>query len=182
MKQQVFITSIVFVVLVGIIVFLFWYFTPGNLSAYIAGLMPSVVLWYSQIRKEKSEHHDWLLRNKEACLAEIVDIFISQLQDKESSERAKNAKLLERIKYLQSGLFVWGSPTILHAWNEMQETSVEGISVEEATRRGEKLFRIIRKELGHDDSSLKPGGLWATMLKPEEKEMAFEACRGEVYE
>ena len=170
-------------ILVGIIIFLiflFWFFTSEVLLAFIAGASPTVVLVYLQNRKENKEHRNWLLRNKKACLAEIVDIFMSLLQDKESNEKRKSAKLFQRIQYLQPALLVWGSPSTLRAWNEMQEISSDGDS-ENAIRRAEKFFRVIRKELGHSDSSLKPGEVLATILKPEEKKKALDVCKGEVY-
>ena len=174
-----------FVGLIGIIsfiIFLFWFFTPEVLLAFIAGATPSVILLYLQNRKEEKEHHNWLLRNKEACLAEIADIFVSSIYDERSSEQERNKKVLERLKRLKPALFVWGSPSILRAWNEMQEMSAVDESLENGIRRGEKFFRTIRKELGHDDSSLEPGELWASLLKAEEKQKALDACKGEVYE
>lgn len=174
-----------FVGLIGIIsfiIFLFWFFTPEVLLAFIAGATPSVILLYLQNRKEEKEHHNWLLRNKEACLAEIVDIFISSLHDTKGREEEKAKRVIQRIKSLQPALFVWGSPSIICAWNEMQEKFSAGGSIENATRTGERFFRAIRKELGHDDTSLKPGELWATLLKPGEKQKALDACKGEIYE
>ena len=47
-------------------------------------------------------------------------------------------------------------------------------------KAGERFLRAIRKELGHNDSSMSPGEVLATMLKPEDKQAALDACKGEV--
>lgn len=182
MNRQMIIGLVGLIGIIGFIIFLFWFFTPEVLLAFIAGASPSVILLYLQNRKEEKEHRNWLLRNKEAFLAEIADIFVSSLHDTKNSKEEKGKRVLQRIKHLQPALFVWGSPSILRAWNEIQERSTAGDSLEDATRKGERFFRTIRKELGHDDSSLKPGEVWATLLKPEDKQKALDACKGEVYE
>ena len=181
MVKQRIIGLVALLTIIGFMAFLFWFFSPEVLLAFIAGAAPSIVLLYLQNRKEKKEHHKWLLRNKEACLAEIVDIFIFLTDDQQSSDEQKNKILLQRIKRLRPALFVWGTPQVLRAWDELQEISSDDDSLENITRRGEKFFRTIRKALGHDDSSLNPGELWATLLKPEEKLIALDACKNEVY-
>ena len=182
MSKQMIIGFVGLIGIIGFLIFLFWFFTPEVLLAFMAGATPSAILLYLQNRKEEKEYSNWLLRNKEACLAEIVDIFISSLHDTKGSEEEKGKRVLQRIKRLQPALFVWGSPSILRAWDEIQERSTAGDSLENSIRKGERFFRTIRKELGHDDSSLKPGEVWATLLKPEEKQKALDACKDEVYE
>lgn len=180
-KQQV-IGILALLIILGFLALLIRLLSTEVLLAFIAGAMPSVVLLYLQNRKEKKDDYNWLLRNKEACLAEIVDIFISLANDQQSSEEQKNKLLLQRVKRLQPALFVWGSPQVLRAWNELQEIPSDGETLENTIRRGEKFFRAIRKALGHDDSFLKPGELWATLLKSEEKQTALDACKNEVYD
>ncbi len=182
MKKQFFISSIVFV---GFIFFLFWFFSKVSheiLLGLFAGLTPSGVLWYLQNRKDEKEHHNWLLRNKEAYLTEMVDVFISLLHDKKSSAEKKAEKLEKRLLRLQPALFVWGTPVVIHAWNQMQLNIKDSNDLDNVIRNGERFFRSIRKELGHDDSLLKPGELWAALLRPGDKQRALDACKGETYE
>ena len=148
----------------------------------LMALLSSGVLVYLQKRKEEREHRNWLLRNKEAYLTDIVDLLISSIQDKESSEKVKQAKLLKRLKHLKPALMLWGSPSFIRAWDLMQQMPT-GVDSETAIATGEKFFRAIRKELEHDDSSLKPGEISATiLLKHEDKQIALDACKNEVYE
>ena len=172
------------VVLTGIAL-LFWFFSNVSheiLIGMFAGLMPSGILWHLQIRKEEKEERDWLLRNKEAFLAEIVDTLTSALHDKKNSEEKKGEIMLKRLERLQPALLIWGKPYVFYAWNDMQKNSHSTESMESKIKNGERLMRAIRKQLKHDDTSLKPGMVWATLLNTGDKQIALDACKGEVYE
>ena len=172
-----------FILIVGITGLLFWFFSKVSheiLLGLFAGLVPSLVILHIQNRKNQVEHHNWLLRNKEAFLTEIVDIFISPLHDEKGSEKAKNDKILKRLNRFLPALFVWGSPSIFRAWSELIQ-STDPDSLEDSIKKYERFFRAIRKELGYDDSSLAPGEVSAILLKLEDKQKALDACKDEIY-
>ena len=150
------------------------------LLGLFVGLTPSVILWYSQKNKEEKEHKNWLLRNKEAFLIDFMDIFISLSQDKTSNAKQKEEIVLKRMHHIQLALLVWGSSAMFRAYEELLKATGEDFASK--TRSGERFFRIIRNELGHDDSALAPGAVWAHLLKSENKQQALDACKGEIYE
>ena len=181
MKKDIFLGIVSLLVIIVLIWLLFSTVSQEILLGLFVGLTPSIVLYYLHIRKEERDRHDWLLRNKNAYLTEIVDILVSSGYNKEGSEEKKTATLLKRFEHLRPALLVWGAPSVLHAWNELQQISHDTDSVESIIRKSERFFRVIRKELKHDDSKLAPGMVWATLLKPEEKQKSLDACKGEVY-
>lgn len=172
-------------VLIMLLVFLglgamlvFRYFQPETLLALIVGLMPSIIFLWTQKNKEKREHANWVLRNREAYLLELVRIFTLFLINKGSDE-SKQKKLMKQMEAFRPGLLVWGSPSVLELWNDLLEVSknpADGI------KKGERMLRTIRKELGQDDSSLTPGAIMATLIKAEERQQVYEVCKGEIYE
>ena len=180
MKKQMIADIFVLALLAAFLYFLFQYFTPEVLLAFIAGLTPTVVLLYLQNRKEKRDHHNWLLRSKEACFVEIFNIFISLAHAAEEDTEERNKKLRARLMPLQTAILAWGSPSFLLAWTEMQKLSADD-SMENTIRKGERFYRAIRKELGHDDSSLAPGQVWGVLLTPDDRQEALDVCKGEVY-
>ncbi len=180
MKRKTLLGVVIFLAIIIGLVFIFRNVDYQILLGVIVGLIPSGVLWHLQKKKDEKDHRDWLLRNREAYLLEIVDILISSASMKESSEEKKLKNMLDRLKNFNSAILVWGSPSMLRAWNEMQQVPV-GVGIKQATRNGERFLRKIRKELGHDDSKLKPGEVWATLLIPKDKQGALDACRNEVY-
>ncbi|MDD9868773.1 MAG: hypothetical protein OXU50_02600 [Gammaproteobacteria bacterium] len=186
MNKDTIISFVTFLIIVAIVGSLFWFFSsvPHEILVGIfVGLVPSGILWHLQIRKEKREHRNWLLRNKEAYLTELVDILISSLHDEKGSEEEKVLKIRNKLKHFLPALLVWGTPPMLRAWNDLQNSRAKGgESEEDFIKGGERFFRTIRKELGHDDSALKPGELWATLIRSEEKQKVLDACKDEVYE
>ena len=181
-NKEIFIGALILVFSMAFIKGVSWFFniSPDIWVGLIAGLSPYGVTVYLQKRKEEREHYDWLLRNKEACLTEMVDVIMSLLHDVKKGKKIDEDELLEKFQQLQPAMMLWGEPSVIDAWGSIQQSSSRGL--EEIIRSGERLFRAIRKELGVDDSSLKLGELWAALLKPEDKQTALDACNNEVYE
>lgn len=182
MNKDVIIGFLAFLVIVGLLLWVFSAISHEILFGVLVGLVPSGILFYQERQKAKMEYRNWLLRNKEACLIELVDTFISGLYDKKSSEEKKAEKIMKKLQMIQSSLLIWGSPSLIGAWNELQTSIGTSKSDEETMRHSEKFFRVIRKELDHDDSDLAPGEIWATILKSDEKQKVLDACKGEIYE
>ena len=172
-----------------IAVFLFWMFfsIPGEiLLGLVVGLIPSGVIWHLQSKRDAKAHRDWLLTNKDAYLIEIVDTLISLIQNKDHSADKQSKILIKRIQDFQPALLCQGSPAVIRAWDELQENITNSRSdsdggIKSTIRAGERFFRVIRKELGREDSALKPGEIWSSLLVKEDKHLALDACKNEKY-
>lgn len=166
--------------ILGFFLFMYWLISSNaNLAiGLIAGLMPSFITIWQYKQQVEREHKNWLMRNREACLVETIDIFISLVREnKEYSEK----KLEQRVKRLLPALFAHASAPTLKAWEKMKEISPH-TNQRDIIRKGERFFRAIRKDLGHDDSELRAGALYGTLLDADGKQQALKACKGETYD
>ena len=99
----------------------------------------------------------------------------------------------KKIQNLLYDLILYGTATSIIAWHEFGKISTPDPktneeSLEEMTDKdievvkvGEKLFREFRKSIGHDDSKLPPGSLYALLITENEKWKVYEACKNEKY-
>ncbi len=166
------------VILLGLICYLF-IDNSQLLLGLIAGLIPSIITILMQRQNQERERQNWLLRNKDAFLIEIIEIFVSQT---DPERKMTNKEMAKRIKNMRPAMIAHGSGDTLEAWAEMTSSSTENMSMEEITKRGERFFRAIRKDLGRDDSNTLPGAVSATLITEEEKQAIFDACKGEKYD
>lgn len=162
-------------ILVGGVILVFNYLKPETFIALIAGLLPAIIFWRLQIRREKKEHHNWLLRNNKAYLIDFVDNLAKTLHSKEK-ESEKEKKIFESLKSFTPALVVWGTPDMITAWNELGKNELKDAN-NNSIRMAEQLLRMIRKELGHDDSGLRKGEVMSTFIKGDEKDAIIKACQ-----
>jgi len=168
-------------VLVIIGVILWWLISkePNIFMGLIIGLVPSAITFWRYNKEREQNYRNWLLRNKEACAIELVDILMSGMSNSDGTQQKSGQKdMLPRLRRLLPSLVIWGSPELLKQWETLQTESGEG-SEEEIFRMGEAFLRTVRKDLGHDDSGLVPGALWATSIIPEEKHKVYDAFKGQ---
>ena len=70
---------------------------------------------------------------------------------------------------------VWGSPGVIQAWNsfELQSQNAPDTDPRNIVTAMERVLRVIRKDLGHDDRLLGFGSLFGLVIVAEDKEMFF---------
>ena len=126
--------------------------------------------------KERA-HKEWLLRNKEAFLIELIDIMGLCFSEKHFYNIAPMQK---RLELLQSALITHGSKDFLEAWDDCQNMSEGDLS--EMLGQAEAFLRAIRKELGHDDSEIPPGHVLKIMVKPDQREKLLKYFKDVKYD
>ena len=133
---------------------------PQLFAGIIVGLIPSAITVWQYRKQAEQDHQNWLLRDRNACLVEICRLFFSLAHDSRGTngklEGKKLDNLTKQIKKLQPAFLAHASVATLRAWNELQY-QVQNQDAKEITRRGERLFRAIRKNLGQNDKKLLPG-------------------------
>ena len=117
------------------------------------------------------------MSDKKAYLVEVVHIFSSMLADKRKKKTTNMEELVKKFESLRPALVVWGAPTTIRAWEEIQISD----DLDEMYRKLERFFRAIRKEAGCDDSGLEPGEVTCIFLIEEDKPAVLNACKGETY-
>ena len=165
------IALIAFSLLVG---WLLWYlFAEANqlLIGLFAGLLPSIITIIIHINNQKKEHKNWILRNRDAFLIQIIDMVITASHGEDVVDMKKH------VKSIQPALIAYGSKDLLEAWKDMLKMSEE-TDMSKMLVRSEKFLRALRKELGHDDSAMPPGYIFTAITKPDGKEEILKHFRG----
>ena len=163
--------------------FLFSYFSLETLFASGGGILSLLVLLHNQSRKETSKRRDWLLKDKQAYLCEMADLFFTVFHKLQSGQKYLSREMTKKFRPIQPAFLVWASPKFIRAWNDFRSAASKNqITSQSAIKITERLFRAIREECGHNDSSLKPGEVLAFFMAIEEKENVLRTCRKEKYE
>lgn len=165
--------------------FLIWFniLSVNLLIGVVVGLVPSMIAINQKKKDREEDYSKWLMQNKEACAIELVNTFITAIYtDKELSNQKKQDRMLERLNRVIPALVIWASPSLIRQWEELT-TAPQGDDVANVTRRGERFIRTVRKDLGNkNDYRLAPGTFWATLVKSDDKQKAYDACKGEKYD
>ena len=170
-------------IIVGFVLMIVWLNRQelNFLLGLVVGLIPTFITIYQRKKERDEDYRNWLMQNKEACAIEIMNTIFDLAFEKSNLSEHKQKKWIEkRIKQLLPAMVVWGSSDLIKQWEKIASMSHGGDGVE-LIKQGELLIRTVRKDLNHNDSDLKPGALWAMMIKSDEKQQAYDACKGETY-
>ena len=99
---------------------------------------------------------------------------------KREDKQVSTESIIKKLDYLRPALITWGLPSTIKRWNELENFSSDDI--QSNFRNAERFFRAIRKKAGCDDSELEPGGLLSILIRKEDKQMALDTCKGEIYD
>ncbi len=153
---------------------------PEDVRLFLGIIIAFMSLAYKIISdriKKREEHQEWLLRNKNAILIEIVDLLTSGLG---STKNIGRRELDRRLKNINPALIAHGSNELLKTFGAFRKSKGQQ-NTDEIIKTGERLLRIIRAELGLDDSKMLPGGVLSSILGESGKQFAFEICKDEKY-
>ncbi|MDA8030262.1 MAG: hypothetical protein MPK62_03855 [Alphaproteobacteria bacterium] len=165
----------------------FWDKNPEILVALVIGLLPSAVVLYvqnrkeeqdryTQNRKEEQRRHKWLLENRASVLEELVYVYgkavsLARLPDNSPQKKKSFEDIVKRTLENKSKLIVWAPLSVIRALQDAEDASfVRKDSPEYFLGIVDELFRIIRKELDHNDSGLEKYELLGLYLLPDARE------------
>lgn len=171
-------------IFVTFVLVIYWLHDQGLdlLIGLVIGLVPTFITFYQRKKERDEDYRNWLMQNKDACAIELVNSFLTLAFEKSNlTEKRQHQFTVTRIKQLMPAMITWASPQLINQWERTASGSHLG-DEGETIKQGERLLRTVRKDLGHDDSKLKPGTLWAMLIKPDEKKKVYDACKGENYE
>ncbi|MDA8003190.1 MAG: hypothetical protein MPL62_18045 [Alphaproteobacteria bacterium] len=157
----------------------FWDKNPEILIALVIGLLPSAIVLHVQNRTEKRERHKWLLEKRATVLAGLISAFgkmfkAGRFSTTLAERQQKTLEIQQVLMDNKSDVIAWAPISVIRAWKEMEAFTFDGgalnatnKSLMETIESLDKVFRVIRKELDHDDSSLKKGELVGVFLSDE---------------
>ena len=128
------------------------------------------------------ERNETEARNKRAEMCEepvrkVFDLFDEMFvsNTRASKARISDAEILERMIEIRKQMIIKGDADLVVAW----EGFVNAVqSQKDPIEASERLFRALRRSIGHDDSSVRFGMLTAVYLKPEDKQKILEQGSG----
>lgn len=176
-KFQSIATLIFAVILVVIIFWVGWVFIEnfiraeasvkaGILGAF-AALTAAIIAHHFSKKREISARH---FIEKQRAYKEIFDITFDFVSSNVTNQAVTDDDLMQKMIAIKKSLMIWASPEVLKAWIDIQRTADVNQSPEAAILKWENLYRLIRKDLGHNDSSLPKGELMGLILKSPDHE------------
>ena len=138
----------------------------GVLAAFGAVSATLLTHWLTKKREIEARHFD----KKRQCYEGIMNTFSRLFTPEQVSRKITPHQLTKAIIKHRLDIAIWADQELIDWWLKLSNPPANGLSSEEALLMGENLIRIIRKELGKDDSQIKTGHLIALFLKesPEE--------------
>ena len=136
------------------------------------GMFPAAFITNYQTKKREIDGRHFA--DKREGYIELIDLIFDLIKSTKSKKELAEKQMLQKIMTFKKALLVWGGANIIEAWNNFEmRANGEPVS-EEIVQEMEKILRLIRKDLGHDDSQLKFGNLSGLMLIAKDKKILFE--------
>jgi hypothetical protein len=148
--------------------------SPSVQAGIISFISAVGVALYTHSRTQKREIEARHFAEKRAVYLHFIGFIFSYFEAQREDRVVTEDELIKEMSKFQQNLLVWGSPEVITAYNNFgtaseqlagdqnQETSSVLVVVDE-------LYRAMRKDLGHNDSSLIKGELVGLMLNAEGK-------------
>ena len=156
---------------------LIWYFISiiqqanPNVKAGLVGVLGLILAallahHYTKRRETIARHFS----DKRQGYMNIINILFDIISSTKSGKKLSEKQLADKMMTFKKALIVWGGPEVIETWNKFEITSSSGnLEANEMIIQMEKILRAIRKDLGHDDRSLKFGSLWGLILVADDK-------------
>ena len=140
----------------------------GFVNAF--GKLVAVLAEQNKIRQREVDAR--LYGDKRRVYQQFFKFFMGVLQNaKSNGARGLTQKQVKEMLNLKTELVIWSNSDVIDAWNEFElttETAPVG-QPRPILLAMEKVMRVMRKDLGHDDSELAEGALFSLFLTPESK-------------
>ena len=171
------ILTIIGVILVlGIVGFLLWIFAwslleaDANIKSGVIGLVSVIIValvtHYQTKKREISARH---FSAKREGYMKFIDLFFDMARSVKNNRSTSEKEMIQQMMQFKKALIVWGGQEIIEAWNSFEANVQDGQSTEKMMWTLENILKAIRKDLGHDDSTLPSGSLIALLLVTEDK-------------
>ena len=141
--------------------------------------------WVLQKKQFKFEKSKLFIEEKKEVYLKFLDF----LHKTTKGEKMTETDMMKSMNEFTDKIRTYGDADVVDTWHRFMKevSSVESESKDDDTktnvtfREGERFLRALRKNMGHNDSKLLPGSIFATHIVEHEKHLAFEACKDEKY-
>lgn len=145
--------------------------SDDNIKASLIGLFGIVCValltqYYAQKREIAARH----FVEKTKAYSHVFDLVFKILTNTKEGKSIKETELFKDGMELKKALMVWGSQDVLKAWNKYEVDAAADNAPDKILLNVDAIFRRIREDLGHNDSSMAEGELFKTLIIATEKE------------
>ncbi len=130
------------------------------------GTVISAIIAHNSIKKREifARHFE----SKSKSYKKFFDLFVDLALKK---KKIKEDILLIKMIEIKKEILIWGSAETIKQWIEWEKsTQKQGIGHIELIKEGDKLFKAIRKDLGHNDNELNNSELMKFFLDKEARD------------
>ena len=157
-------------------IFLLIFYASANVKVGVIAFIGAVaVAIYNHNKNMERERVSRLFPEKKDAYERIFDLIFGIMYESKIGKKPDEKVNLKKVIDLKKKLMVWGSAEAIDFFNKLEKVSTMQGGEFGIILHYDSLIKILRKDLGHDDSKLKPGDLAALVLTSEDKERLFAA-------
>ena len=144
--------------------------SDANSRSILMGIIGTVLsVSYTHYKTKEREISARHFSEKRECYMKFIDLLFDViLSEKQNSDIFKET-IAKQIPSFKKEMIVWGGSDIIETWNSFEMQEENNPSLEERVRMLDGILRVIRKDLGHNDSMLPHGSLVALFLATKDK-------------
>ncbi|QDG49288.1 hypothetical protein FIV42_00625 [Persicimonas caeni] len=135
---------------------------PKITAALVAGVATVLVAVWTKYRETMHEVEVDLRKRRIEVYENLLEVIFDMYRKQQKDEPVDQEGLADRVAAFTRDLTLWGSDDIVRAWQEIQlkesHGAYEGFN-EERVVDLDKLLLAIRRDSGHQDTTLGPGDL-----------------------
>ena len=138
----------------------------------LVGVVSAGIITHSSAKRREIEARHF--NEKREGYTAFIDMMIeSLLAEKMGKKRPTERQLMQKIMQYKKMLLIWADTDVIRMWNKVELMGIGGANVDSNSNDilllWDELLRMMRKDLGKDDSQLAKGELISLILLAGEK-------------
>ena len=125
-------------------------------AAFIGVSGLTIVAFFTHYFAQKREIASRHFAQKVKAYEKFFDFVFDLTKNSKNNDEMREEDMFERAFTLKKDLMIWAGSDVIKAWRDFEMESTKGTEANHF-KYIDKLFRALRKELGHRDTSLAEG-------------------------
>ena len=142
-----------------------------GLIGFLGMISAALVTHYQTKKREISSRH---FADRRDGYMKMIDLIFDIMQATKKDEKLSQEEMIEKIIPFKKTILIWGGTKIIEAWNQFELTDLNSEDSTARLLKMDHVLKAIRKDLGHDDSTMSPGSLIALFIVAKDKNMVLE--------
>ncbi len=172
--------AIILILLIGWVLYefiLFFQETEKDIKAALIGVFGvTVAALCSHYFAQKREMASRQFSQKAKAYEGIFDLIFEIMKEVKAENKMTQEEMLRRMIAIKRDMMIWAGNDVLKAWANFESEASKGDNAN-VFKSMEKVFRALRKELGHRDVTLAEGDLVKWIVQQSDHHMVDEQMR-----